>query len=100
MGFCLFDNIAVGAAHALETFGLERVAIVDFDVHHGNGTEEIFQNENRILFCSTFEHPFYPFTPLRENTANRRARSCGCAAGLEARADKQAGDRLRSWVFA
>jgi acetoin utilization deacetylase AcuC-like enzyme len=63
--------IAVGAAHALETFGLERVAIVDFDVHHGNGTEEIFQNENRILFCSTFEHPFYPFTPLRENTANR-----------------------------
>jgi acetoin utilization deacetylase AcuC-like enzyme len=71
MGFCLFDNIAVGAAHALETFGLERVAIVDFDVHHGNGTEEIFQNENRILFCSTFEHPFYPFTPLRENTANR-----------------------------
>ena len=71
MGFCLFDNIAVGAAHALETYGLERVAIVDFDVHHGNGTEEIFQDENRILFCSTFEHPFYPFTPLRENTANR-----------------------------
>ena len=71
MGFCLFDNIAVGAAHALETFGLERVAIVDFDVHHGNGTEEIFQNENRVLFCSTFEHPFYPYTPLLENTPNR-----------------------------
>lgn len=71
MGFCLFNNIAVGAAHALETYGLERVAVVDFDVHHGNGTEEIFQNENRILFCSTFEHPFYPFTPLIENTPNR-----------------------------
>lgn len=71
MGFCLFDNIAVGAAHALETYGLERVAIVDFDVHHGNGTEEIFQNESRILFCSTFEHPFYPFTPLLENTPTR-----------------------------
>jgi acetoin utilization deacetylase AcuC-like enzyme len=71
MGFCLFDNIAVGAAHALETYGLEKVAIVDFDVHHGNGTEEIFQNESRVLFCSTFEHPFYPFTPLRENTPNR-----------------------------
>jgi len=71
MGFCLFDNIAVGAAHALETYGLERVAIVDFDVHHGNGTEDIFQDEGRVLFCSTFEHPFYPFTPLLENTANR-----------------------------
>ena len=71
MGFCLFDNIAVGAAHALEKYGLERVAIVDFDVHHGNGTEEIFQNESRILFCSTFEHPFYPFTPLLANTPNR-----------------------------
>ena len=71
MGFCLFDNIAVGAAHALETFGLERVAIVDFDVHHGNGTEEIFQDESRILFCSTFEHPFYPYTPLLDNTPNR-----------------------------
>ena len=71
MGFCMFDNIAVGAAHALEAHGLEKVAIVDFDVHHGNGTEEIFKDDDRILFCSTFEHPFYPFTPLRENTPNR-----------------------------
>jgi acetoin utilization deacetylase AcuC-like enzyme len=71
MGFCLFDNIAVGAAHALEVHGLERVAIVDFDVHHGNGTEDIFQDESRVLFCSTFEHPFYPFTPLLENTPTR-----------------------------
>ena len=71
MGFCLFDNIAVGAAHALETYGLERVAIVDFDVHHGNGTEDIFKDESRVLFCSTFEHPFYPFTPLLENAPNR-----------------------------
>ena len=71
MGFCLFNNIAVGAAHALETYGLRRVAIVDFDVHHGNGTEDIFRDESRILFCSTFEHPFYPFTPLLENTPNR-----------------------------
>ena len=71
MGFCIFDNIAVGAAHALAAYGLEKVAIVDFDVHHGNGTEEIFENETRILFCSTFQHPFYPFTPLRENTPNR-----------------------------
>ena len=71
MGFCIFDNIAVGAAHALAVHGLENVAIVDFDVHHGNGTEEIFEHEDRVLFCSSFEHPFYPFTPLRENTPNR-----------------------------
>jgi len=64
MGFCLFNNCAVGAAHALTQYGLERVAIVDFDVHHGNGTEDIFQDEPRVLFCSSFQHPFYPNTPL------------------------------------
>jgi acetoin utilization deacetylase AcuC-like enzyme len=60
MGFCLFNNVAVAAAHALEAHGLERVAIVDFDVHHGNGTEDIFVDDPRVLFCSTFQHPFYP----------------------------------------
>ncbi len=60
MGFCFFNNVAVGAAHAIENYGLNRVAIVDFDVHHGNGTEAIFTDEPRILFCSTFQHPFYP----------------------------------------
>jgi len=62
MGFCYFNNIAVGAAYAIEKYGLERVAVVDFDVHHGNGTEHIFENEPRVLFCSSFQHPFYPFT--------------------------------------
>lgn len=62
MGFCFFNNIAVGAAYALEVKGLERVAIVDFDAHHGNGTENIFHNEPRVLFCSSFQSPFYPFT--------------------------------------
>ena len=71
MGFCLFNNIAVGAAHALDEHRLERVAILDFDVHQGNGTEEIFADDPRVLFCSTFEHPFYPFTRIRENTSNR-----------------------------
>ena len=71
MGFCLYSNIAVGAAHALEAHGLNRVAIVDFDVHQGNGTEEIFRDDMRTLFCSTFEHPFFPFTPILENAANR-----------------------------
>lgn len=60
MGFCLFNNVAVGVAHAIEKFGLKRVAIADFDVHHGNGTEEIFHNDPRVMLCSTFQHPFYP----------------------------------------
>ena len=60
MGFCLFNNLAVGAAHALEAHGLQRLAIVDFDVHHGNGTQDIFEGDDRVLFCSSFQHPFYP----------------------------------------
>jgi len=71
LGFCLYNNIAVGAAHALEEHGLNKVAIVDFDVHQGNGTEQIFKDDDRVLFCSTFQHPFYPFTPLLANAANR-----------------------------
>ncbi len=62
MGFCLFNNVAVAAAHALEQYGLERVAIVDFDVHHGNGTEDIFRDDERVLMVSTFQHPFYPYS--------------------------------------
>jgi len=63
MGFCLFNNVAVGVAHAMAEYGLERVAVVDFDVHHGNGTEDIFREDERVLICSTFRHPFYPFSP-------------------------------------
>ena len=62
MGFCFFNNVAVGAAHALEKHGLERVAIVDFDVHHGNGTEDIFRDDPRVMMVSTFQHPFYPYS--------------------------------------
>ncbi len=62
MGFCFFNSIAVGAAHALEHHGLQRVAIVDFDVHHGNGTEDIFRDDPRVLMVSTFQHPFYPYS--------------------------------------
>ena len=62
MGFCFFNNVAVGAAHALEAHGLERVAIVDFDVHHGNGTEDIFSGDRRVMMVSTFQHPFYPYS--------------------------------------
>jgi acetoin utilization deacetylase AcuC-like enzyme len=70
MGFCLFNNVAVGACHALATHGLQRVAIVDFDVHHGNGTEDIVSGDERILFCSTFQHPFYPGTGAGPTAAN------------------------------
>ena len=61
MGFCIFNNVAIGAAHAIAAHGLSRVAILDFDVHHGNGTEEIFSNDARVMLCSTFQHPYYPY---------------------------------------
>ncbi|TAN78075.1 MAG: histone deacetylase family protein, partial [Gallionella sp.] len=61
MGFCIFNNVAIGVAHALAHHGLRRVAIADFDVHHGNGTENIFHDEPRVMLCSTFQHPFYPY---------------------------------------
>ena len=60
MGFCLFNNIAVAAAHALMAHGLKRVAIADFDVHHGNGTQAIFEREPRVLFLSSHQSPLYP----------------------------------------
>jgi len=60
MGFCVFNSVAVGAAHALSVHGLSRVAIADFDVHHGNGTEEMFSDEPRVLMVSTFQYPLYP----------------------------------------
>ena len=68
MGFCYFNNVAVGAAYALDVHGLDRVAVIDFDVHHGNGTEDIFQQDPRVLFCSSFQHPFYPFTGHESET--------------------------------
>ena len=62
MGFCLFGNAVIGARHALEAHGLQRVAIVDFDVHHGNGTQELVWDDARILFASTHQMPLYPGT--------------------------------------
>lgn len=62
MGFCIFNNVAVGARHAINHYGLERVAIVDFDVHHGNGTEHIFRQEPKVLYASSYQHPYYPFS--------------------------------------
>lgn len=59
-GFCVFNHVAVGAAHALQSPYINRVAIIDFDVHHGDGTEEIFKDNPNVMLCSTFQHPFYP----------------------------------------
>ncbi|MET3132182.1 acetoin utilization deacetylase AcuC-like enzyme [Oxalobacteraceae bacterium GrIS 1.11] len=70
MGFCLFNNVAIAVRHALEVRGLERVAIIDFDVHHGNGTAESFAHEPRVLMVSFFQHPFYPYGALEPFTDN------------------------------
>jgi acetoin utilization deacetylase AcuC-like enzyme len=69
-GFCIFNHVAAGVAHAIAHHGLERVAIIDFDVHHGDGTEDIFRNDPRVMLCSTFQHPFYPHRGTDSRSAN------------------------------
>jgi acetoin utilization deacetylase AcuC-like enzyme len=70
MGFCIFNNVAVAARHAIHVHGVERVAIIDFDVHHGNGTEDIFQHDPGVLMASTFQHPFYPYSGTEDPAPN------------------------------
>jgi len=91
MGFCLFDNIAVAAAHALDRFGLARVAIADFDVHHGNGTQAIFEHDPRVLYLSSHQAPLYPWT----GAGNERGAGNIVNAVLPAGADGEA--FRRSW---
>jgi acetoin utilization deacetylase AcuC-like enzyme len=70
MGFCMFNNVAIAAKHALEVHGLQRVAVVDFDVHHGNGTEMAFSDDPRVLMVSFFQHPFYPYSGTEHPASN------------------------------
>lgn len=88
MGFCFFNNVAVGAAHALAAYALSRVAILDFDVHHGNGTEDIFRHDARVMLCSTFQHPLYPGSGVA--TSDDRRINVPLAAGSEGKVFRRA----------
>lgn len=84
MGFCFFNNVAVGIRHALDVHGLQRVALIDFDVHHGNGSEDIFRGDDRVLMCSIFEKGLYP------NTGDSATGPNMCNVGLPARSGSEA----------
>ena len=70
MGFCFFNNVAVAVMHAIEAWGISRVAVIDFDVHHGNGTEDVFAGNEKVLMVGTFQHPFYPYSGTESPAPN------------------------------
>lgn len=87
-GFCIFNHITVGVAHALTQYKVKRVAIIDFDVHHGDGTEEIFKHNPQVMLCSTFQHPFYPHRGF--DTRTKTMINVPLAANADGKAYQQA----------
>jgi acetoin utilization deacetylase AcuC-like enzyme len=94
MGFCIFNNVAIGAMHAIEAHGLERVAVLDFDVHHGNGTEDAFHEDPRVMLCSTFQHPYYPYCGA--DSGNEHIINVPLPAMTDGRGFREAVER--SWI--
>jgi len=83
-GFCIFNHVAAAALHAIAQYGLTRVAIADFDVHHGNGTEDIFHDDPRVMLCSSFRHPYYPYSGA--DSGNDHIINTPLAAGSDGKA--------------
>jgi acetoin utilization deacetylase AcuC-like enzyme len=95
MGFCLFNNVAIAAKFALHNFDIKRVLIIDFDVHHGNGTQEAFYSDNQVLYFSTHEYPWYPFTGSAEETG----RGSGLGYNVNVPLEADLGDKEYLQVF-
>ena len=85
MGFCIYNNVAVGANYLIEKYGYKKIAIIDFDVHHGNGTQEIFYNDKTVAYGSTHESPLFPGTGLETETGVGNIFNAPLKAGTEAR---------------
>ena len=95
MGFCYFNNVAVTSEYLIRAQGVERLAIVDFDVHHGNGTQHLFEDRGDVLYVSVHQHPFYPGT----GTAGERGRNSGIGATLNIPLSVGSGDAVYQEVF-